>query len=95
MTMCLQATTTDGMEPGGNIAILAYKSYLDEQGMPKMHDELFDQVFNKDYYAKKVAVWGFGRFCAVTGRCRITRAELCAHHHFWPGTGLIIGTACF
>ena len=25
--------------------------------MPKMHDELFDQIFNKDYYAKKQAVW--------------------------------------
>ncbi|OYV21696.1 MAG: Multicopper oxidase type 2, partial [Methylococcaceae bacterium NSP1-1] len=60
-------TTTDGMEPGGNIAILAYKSYLDEQGMPKMHDELFDQVFSKDYYAKKVAVWGFGDFAPLLG----------------------------
>jgi len=50
-------TTTDGMEPGGNIAILAYKPFLDAQGMPKMHDELFDQIFNKDYYAKKQAVW--------------------------------------
>ena len=28
-------------------------SLLDEQGMPKMHDELLDQVFSKDYYAKK------------------------------------------
>ena len=50
-------TTTDGMEPGGNKAILAYKPFLDAQGMPKMHDELFDQIFNKDYYAKKQAVW--------------------------------------
>ena len=39
-------TTTDGMEPGGNMAILAYKSLLDDQGMPKMHTELFNQVFN-------------------------------------------------
>ncbi len=60
-------TTTDGMEPGGNMAILAYKHYLDEQGMPKMHDELFDQVFNKDYYAKKQAVWASGDFAALLG----------------------------
>ena len=60
-------TTSDGMEPGGNMAILAYKHYLDEQGMPKMHDELFDQVFNKDYYAKKQAVWNSGDFAALLG----------------------------
>ncbi len=60
-------TTTDGMEPGGNMAILAYKHYLDELGMPKMHDELFDQVFNKDYYAKKQAVWNSGDFAALLG----------------------------
>lgn len=60
-------TTTDGMEPGGNMAILAYKHYLDELGMPKMHDELFDQVFNKDYYAKKQAVWASGDFAALLG----------------------------
>ena len=46
-------TTTDGMEPGGNMAILAYKSLLDEKGMPKMHDELFDQVFAKIIMPKK------------------------------------------
>jgi manganese oxidase len=60
-------TTTDGMEPGGNMAILAYKHYLDDLGMPKMHDELFDQVFNKDYYAKKQAVWASGDFSALLG----------------------------
>ncbi|MEI6146619.1 MAG: multicopper oxidase domain-containing protein [Methylococcales bacterium] len=60
-------TTTDGMEPGGNMAILAYKHYLDDLGMPKMHDELFDQVFNKDYYAKKQAVWASGDFAALLG----------------------------
>ena len=60
-------TTTDGMEPGGNMAILAYKTLLDDQGMPKMHDHLFDQVFNKFYYAKKQAVWTDGPFEALLG----------------------------
>lgn len=50
-------TTTDGVEPGGNITFLGYKPLIDEQGMPKMHDELLNQVFNKDYYARKTAVW--------------------------------------
>lgn len=55
-------TTTDGMEPGGNMAILAYRQFVDEHGMPKMHDALLDQVFNKNYYAKKQPVWGTGDF---------------------------------
>lgn len=53
-------TTTDGMEPGGNITILAYKSFLDAQGMPKMYDELFNDVFNKEYYAKQRPLWANG-----------------------------------
>ncbi len=59
--------TTDGMEPGGNMAILAYRPLLDELGMPKMHDELFAQVFNKDYYAKKTPVWQRGDFAQLLG----------------------------
>ncbi len=78
-------TTTDGMEPGGNMAILAYKPLLDEQGMPKMHDALLDQVFNKDYYAKKQAVWGEGDFAPLLGEAGLIAARLCSNHHFWLG----------
>ncbi|NOS87740.1 MAG: multicopper oxidase domain-containing protein, partial [Methylococcaceae bacterium] len=61
-------TTSDGIEPGGNMAILAYKHLLDETGMPTMHDALFDQIFNKDYYAKKQPVWGVeGEYAALLG----------------------------
>mgnify|MGYP006275690221 CR=1 FL=1 len=60
-------TTTDGMEPGGNMAILAYKSMLDDKGMPKMHDGLFNDVFNKEYYAKKRALWASGDFATMLG----------------------------
>jgi len=63
----LTGTTTDGMEPGGNMAILAYQPLLDERGMPKKHDELFAQVFNKDYYAKQVPVWQQGDFAQLLG----------------------------
>ena len=60
-------TTTDGMEPGGNITLLAYKSFLDAQGMPKMHDELFNDVFNKEYYAKQRPLWASGYWANLFG----------------------------
>lgn len=60
-------TTTDGMEPGGNITLLAYKSFLDTQGMPKMHDELFSDVFNKEYYAKQRPLWANGDWANFFG----------------------------
>lgn len=60
-------TTTDGMEPGGNITLLAYKSFLDTQGMPKMHDEAFNDVFNKEYYAKQRPLWANGDWANVFG----------------------------
>ena len=88
-------TTTDGMEPGGNIAILAYKPYLDEQGMPKMHDELFDQVFNKDYYAKKMAVWGSGPFAPVLADVGSLAPNYVRIIIFGLAAGLIIGLLVF
>ena len=88
-------TTTDGMEPGGNMAILAYKSYLDEQGMPKMHDELFDQVFNKDYYAKKQAVWGVGDFAPLLGDAGLLAPNYMPIIIFGLVAGLIIGLLVF
>ncbi len=60
-------TTTDGMEPGGNMAILAYKSLLDKQGMPKMHEGMFNDVFNKEYYTKKYPIWSSGEFALLLG----------------------------
>lgn len=60
-------TTTDGMEPGGDMTFLAYRPLLDEQGMPTGLTELFNQVFNKNYYAKKHAVWGVGDFAKMLG----------------------------
>ena len=88
-------TTTDGMEPGGNMAILAYSYLLDEQGMPKMHDELFDQVFNKDYYAKKIAVWGEGAFAPLLGDAGLLAPNYLRILLFGLATGLIIGLLVF
>ena len=88
-------TTSDGMEPGGNMAILAYKHYLDEQGMPKMHDELFDQVFNKDYYAKKQAVWASGDFAALLGDAGLVAPNYIHIILFGLLAGLIIALLVF
>lgn len=77
------------------MAILAYKTYLDEQGMPKMHDELFDQVFSKDYYAKKVAVWGFGDFAPLLGDAGLIAPNYLQIIIFGLVAGLIIGLLVF
>jgi hypothetical protein len=84
-------TTTDGLEPGGNMAILAYKQLLDEQGMPKMHDELFDQIFNKNYYAKKMAIWGEGTFAPLLGDAGLLTPNYSRVILFGLTIGLIIG----
>jgi len=84
-------TTTDGMEPGGNMAILAYKPLLDEQGMPLMHDALLDQVFNKDYYAKKQAVWAEGDFAPLLGEAGLIAPDYVRIIIFSLAAGLAIG----
>jgi len=84
-------TTTDGMEPGGNMAILAYKPLIDEQGMPKMHEELLNEVFSKDYYGKKQAVWNTGDFAHLLGEAGLFAPDYLRIIVFGLATGLIIG----
>lgn len=88
-------TTTDGMEPGGNMAILAYKGLIDGQGMPKMHDELLNEVFNKDYYAKKQALWGQGDFAQLLGEAGKFAPDYLRIVIFGLSTGLIIGLSAY
>ena len=52
-----QGASSDGIEPGGNIALITYKSLIDEQGMPKGHGEMVGHAFNKELYAKKLPTW--------------------------------------
>ncbi|MEC4748035.1 multicopper oxidase domain-containing protein [Methylomicrobium sp. Wu6] len=59
--------TTDGMEPGGNISLIGYQAYLDAQGMPKMHGEMLDVAFDKNYYAKNQPPWAVGDFTEMLG----------------------------
>jgi FtsP/CotA-like multicopper oxidase with cupredoxin domain len=84
-------TTTDGMEPGGNMAILAFKEYLDDQGMPKGHDELLDQVFDKNYYAKKQALWTDGELGPLLGEAGSIEPGMVRVIVFGLSAGLAIG----
>jgi len=84
-------TTSDGMEPGGNMAILAYKNLLDEQGMPKFHDELLSVLFNKDYYAKKKAVFEKDDFAHLLGDPGLIEPEIIRIIIFGLASGLAIG----
>jgi Flp pilus assembly protein protease CpaA len=59
--------------------------------MPKMHDELFDQVFDKDYYAKKQAVWGAGDFAPLLGDAGLLAPNYLQIIIFGLVAGLIIG----
>ncbi|MDP2904160.1 MAG: multicopper oxidase domain-containing protein [Methylovulum sp.] len=88
-------TTTDGMEPGGNMAILAYKDLIDEQGMPKMHDELINEVFSKDYYAKKQALWGQGDFAHLLGEAGWIAPDYVRIIAFGLASGLAVGLLAF
>jgi hypothetical protein len=49
--------TTDGMYPGGNINLIAYQSFLGENGLPMAHGEDLKPYFTKAFYEKKVPVW--------------------------------------
>jgi len=54
--------TNDGVSPGGNISLVVYRDYIDEQGMPKVHEGMFDQFFTSSYYAREKPIWATGEF---------------------------------
>jgi manganese oxidase len=81
-------TTTDGVEPGGNMAILAYKNLIDELGMPKHHDQMMAEIFDKDYYAKKQPFWQQSEYAAVFGDVALISPDVKKLVIF----GLLIGT---
>ncbi|PKM13437.1 MAG: copper oxidase [Gammaproteobacteria bacterium HGW-Gammaproteobacteria-3] len=49
--------TTDGMNPGGNVSALVYKSYLNDMGMPKVQGADISPLFTKTFFERKVPVW--------------------------------------
>lgn len=48
--------TSDGLYPGGNVNLIVYESYLDENGLPKLHG-INPKFFNANYYDKSVPIW--------------------------------------
>lgn len=61
------AITSDGMSPGGNISILAYRSFLDQDGLPKIRGAAAGEYFDSQFYAKQRPVWGIGDFASALG----------------------------
>ncbi len=84
-------TMTDGLEPGGNMAILAYKPLLDEKGMPQHHDQMMGELFDKDYTAKKQPFWQQTDYAAVFGDAGFIPPDMAKLLLFGLLVGLILG----
>lgn len=84
-------TMTDGVEPGGNMAILAYKPLLDDKGMPKHHDQMLGELFDKDYYAKQQPFWQQSDYANVFGDAGFIAANMKSLILFGLLIGLVVG----
>lgn len=51
------AQTTDGIYPGGSIGLIAFESYLEPNGFPRVHGSDWQKFFTSDYYRKAAPVW--------------------------------------
>lgn len=49
--------TTDGMNPGGNIGAVVYKSFLDPNDVPRIQGIDISQYFTSKFYQRKLPVW--------------------------------------
>ena len=49
--------TTDGMNPGGNVSAIVYKSFLNEEGIPKLQGVNVAPYFTKEFFARQLPVW--------------------------------------
>jgi hypothetical protein len=54
-----QAVTSNGINPGGDISVLAYESFLGERGLPRTVGDAQNLAvyFSPDYYAGKIPVF--------------------------------------
>lgn len=87
--------TSNGMSPGGNIALLVYRQFLNEQGMPKLREQPVSEVFNPNYYEKKQPVWGFGDFTSMLGEAKSIAPDYPRLLGFGFLAGLAAGLAVF
>ncbi len=53
-----RGVTTDGINPGGNLSAIVYRSWLDESGRPRGQGMDWAPFFSEDYYKKRIPVWG-------------------------------------
>jgi len=52
-----RAFTTNGIHPGGSATAIVYRSYLSDNGWPKMQGVDWAPFFSARYYKKEVPVW--------------------------------------
>jgi manganese oxidase len=64
---------------------------LDEQGMPKMHAESLDELFNKKYYSKQQSLWDTGEFSRLLGQAAMFEINMAQLAVFGLAIGLLIG----
>ena len=51
-----QAVTNDGINPGGDITVIAYQEFIGADGLPKVSGDL-SRFFNPDFYRGKIPVF--------------------------------------
>ncbi len=49
--------TTDGQNPGGNVSAIVYKSFLNENGIPKVQGTDIKPLFTSEFFQRRVPVW--------------------------------------
>ncbi len=49
--------TTDGMNPGGNVSVVAYESWLTEEGLPKAQGRDLTMMFADSFFARSQPVF--------------------------------------
>ena len=49
--------TTNGMSPGGNVSSIAYKSYLNEIGLPIGRGTDVSKYFTEEFHARTLPIW--------------------------------------
>lgn len=87
--------TNDGVSPGGNISLVVYRDFIDEQGMPKVHEGMFDQFFTSSYYAREKPMWATGEFAQLLGEAGNLPPDYRKIAAFGLVGGLIIGLLMF
>jgi hypothetical protein len=72
-----------------------YRDFIDEQGMPKLHEGMFDQFFTSSYYAREKPMWATGEFAQLLGEAGSLPPDYRKIAAFGLVGGLIIGLLMF